>query len=125
MKTNLIFRFLLAALLLPASLAFAGPRPPRSVPSQGYWNVETNLTTRDYTIIRFYNDQDQLVYEERIDNLCLDLSSGSGLCRRTANQLNSALRQVLLNPAAPQQNPTLLAQQFGQNRRVQRVYAVR
>ncbi|TGE24784.1 hypothetical protein E5K00_06150 [Hymenobacter aquaticus] len=125
MKTNLLFRPLLVVLLLSASLAAAGPRPTRSAPVQGYWNVETNLLTRDYSIIRFFNDQDQLVYEERIDNLCLDLSSGSGLCRRTANQLNVALQQVLLNPAAPQQNPTMLAQQFGQNRRVQRVYAVR
>lgn len=125
MKTNLLSSFVLAGLLLAAPLASAGPRPDRSAPAQGYWNVETNLLTRDYTVIRFFNNQDQLVYEERIDNLCLDLSSGSGLCRRTANQLNVALRQVLLNPAAPQQNPTMLAQQLGQSRRVQRVYAVR
>jgi hypothetical protein len=123
MQASLIFRpALLLFLLLISGLAQAQQSAP-ALP--GYWNVETNLTTRDYTVVRFFNDQDQLVYEERLPNLCLDLSSGRPLCRRTMTQLNLALQQVLSKPDQASANPTLLAQQLGQNRRVQRVYAVR
>ncbi|TGE20978.1 hypothetical protein [Hymenobacter metallicola] len=90
----------------------------------GYWNVETNLTTRDYTIVRFYNDQDQLVYEETLLNVYLDLGRRPGRCRRIQSRLDLALQQVLQNPAAGQ-NPTLLAQQFSPNSRPPRPYAAR
>lgn len=125
MKTFSACRPLLTSLLVLATLtATAGPRPSKAVPTNGYWNLETNLTTRNHTIVRFYNNLNQLVYEERLDNLCLDLSKGNGLCRRTAKQLNVALQDVLRAPGStPQTN--LLATQFGQSRRVQRVYAVR
>lgn len=115
----------LTSLLLLATLTVtASPRPSKAVPTNGYWNLETNLTTRNHTIVRFYNSSNQLVYEERLNNLCLDLSKGNGLCRRTAKQLNVALQEVLRTPdRAP--HATLLATQFGQSRRVQRVYAVR
>jgi len=74
--------------------------------------------------VRFYNGQDQLVYEERLPNLCLDLSKGSRNCRRcTINHLNAVLQQVLHDPAGP--GTTLVAQRFGVDRRVQRVYAAR
>ncbi len=124
MKTFRPFRLIsVVFLLLISPLARAQSRPAAS-DLPGYWNVETNLTTRDYTIVRFYNGQDQLAYEERLPGLCLDLSHRSGLCRRTSRQLNAALQQVLRAPAAGQA-PDLLARQFGQNRRVQRVYAAR
>ncbi len=120
MKTPALLRLALLLLLLISSRAQAQTTP--ALP--GYWNIETNLTTRDCTLVRFYNGQDQLVYAERLPNLCLDLSKGSGRCRRrAASRLNAALQQVLRNPTG--QATTLVAQQFGVDRRVQRVYAVR
>lgn len=60
MKTNLLAWLLLAGFLTCASAAAAqAPAPPAA--SGGYWNLETNLTTRDYTLVRFYNAHDQLV----------------------------------------------------------------
>lgn len=119
-------KYLLPCLsLLGLVLGGAVPGVAAQPPTAGYWNVETNLTTRDYTIIRFYNDQNQLLHEERIDNLCLNLSKASGPCRATTRRLNLALQQVLRDPATARQTTTMLAQQLGQNRRVQRVYAVR
>ncbi|MGY3087499.1 hypothetical protein ACVWYF_000525 [Hymenobacter sp. UYAg731] len=123
MKNLLIFRLILGLFLLLSTLAHAQVQTP---PAQaGYWNVETNRTTRDHTIVRFYNAQDQLVYEERLDELNLDLRKGNRCCRRTTQQLNVALATVLRDPAAARSDAGLLAQQFGQDRRVQRVYAVR
>ncbi|PJJ60958.1 hypothetical protein [Hymenobacter chitinivorans] len=125
MKTSLLalftfnLFFLLLAVPAPAQTRAALPALP------GYWNLETNLVTRDYTIVRFYNDRQELLYEERLTGLCLDLSRGNGLCQRTARQLNGALAQVLRTPEAAAQTMGALAQQLGQSRRVQRVYAVR
>ncbi len=123
MKTAVILRLSLALFVL---LLSTRARAQSALPaSAGYWNIETNLTTRDYTLVRFYNAQDQLVYQERLDHLCLNLVKGTGLCRRTGAQLNLVLARVLADPPAAQQSNTLLAQQLAQNRRVQRVYAVR
>ncbi|TGE03744.1 hypothetical protein [Hymenobacter fodinae] len=113
MKTLLLTAFW--GLLFPA-LLYA-----QQAPQGGYWNLETNLTTRDYTLVRFYNEKDELLHEERLDNLCLDISKGTPLCRRTARLLNTALVQVLRAPGSR----THLATQLGQNRRIQRGYAVR
>ena len=122
MKTSLLFRLSLGLFLLLSTLAHA---QAQSAAQPGYWNVETNRTTRDYTIVRFYNARDQLVYEERLDGLNLDLRKGNRCCRRTSQQLNVALAAVLRDPAAARRDAGLLATQFGQDRRVQRVYAVR
>ena len=52
MKTSLIFRLSIGLFLLLASLAHAQSQPAAQT---GYWNVETNHTTRDHIIVRFYN----------------------------------------------------------------------
>ncbi|MDB5235754.1 MAG: hypothetical protein JWR44_2747 [Hymenobacter sp.] len=123
MKNSSLLRLgALVFFLFLTSLAHAQTQPA-ALP--GYWNVETNLTTRDYTLVRFYNGQDQLVYEENLPNLCLDLSRRRGQCRRTKSQLDATLQQVLRTPADASSSSTLLATQFGQDRRVQRVYATR
>ncbi|WP_400191258.1 hypothetical protein [Hymenobacter sp. B81] len=111
-------------LLALLALSAAGSAQAQAQPSTGYWNLETNLSTRDYTLVRFYNDQHELVREERLDNLCLDLSRPTPLCRRTTQLLNNTLTQVLRDPQAAE-TTTMLAVQLGQNRRMQRVYAVR
>lgn len=124
MKTYVFFRTCAVLLLvLLATLTNAQSRSLQPV-SKGYWTVETNLTTRDYTIVRFYDAQVRLVYEERLPGLCLDLTAGTGLTRRTGRQLTLALHEVLKNPATAE-STTLLARQLQPNRRVQREYAVR
>ncbi|KAA9339539.1 hypothetical protein F0P96_02670 [Hymenobacter busanensis] len=111
-------------LLISVLLALGASAATAQAPARGYWNLETNLTTRDFTVVRFYNDEHQLLREERLDNLCLDLSRGTPLCRRTAQLLNGTLAQVLLDPNSSE-STSMLAVQLGQNRRIQRVYAVR
>jgi hypothetical protein len=121
MKTSMFVRLL----LLAGGIAWASEAAaqPTSAPARGgYWNTETNLTTRDYTIVRFYNDQNQLVYEERLATMCLDLSASRPACRRLKRQLDLALQQVLSQPSLATQHPALLAQQLSTSRRLQRVY---
>ncbi|GAA4495139.1 hypothetical protein GCM10023172_06350 [Hymenobacter ginsengisoli] len=121
MKTNLLARLVLAGAISCAAKA-AAQQPLPAAASGGYWNLETNLTTRNYTLVRFYNAQDQLVYEERLDNLCLDLSNSRPICRRLKQQLDLALQQVLAHPGPATPPPTMLAQQLSTSRRLQRVY---
>lgn len=122
MKATLLFRLAISLLCLVASSSsIAQIRPTPDVP--GYWNVETNLTTRNYTFVRFYNEQDQLVYEERLDNLCLDLAKGNGRCRRASRKLANTLQRVLREPSVCASG-TLLAQQFSSKKRLPRAYAV-
>lgn len=127
MKTGLFFPFALAALCCftaPAAQAQAPAAPAAALP--GYWNLEINLTTHDYTIVRFYDGHDQLVYEERLPQLCLNLNKGSRRCRqRTSQQLNLALQQVLLDPTHAPQATAALTQRLGQSRHDTRFYAVR
>jgi hypothetical protein len=120
MKNALTFR-----LAAPLVCLFVSTLAQAQTAPAGYWNTETNLTTRAYTIVRFYNGQDQLVYEETLPNLCLDFSRRPGQCRRTKSQLDATLQQVLRDPAAANHATGLLAAQFGQDRRVQRLYAAR
>ncbi len=121
MKTPICLRLACGLVFLLGSLAsHAQQLAPATQP--GYWNLEINRTTRDYTIVRFYDGQDRLVHEERLAGLCLDLARPGHGSRRTAHQLNQALARVLRDPAAA---PTMLAQQFGQNRRLQHLYATR
>ncbi|UOQ99777.1 hypothetical protein MUN81_09820 [Hymenobacter sp. 5317J-9] len=123
MKSFSFLRLCLALLPLAVS-PLVRAQGPGALPQNGYWNLETNLTTRDYTLVRFYNAQNQLVYQERLDGLCLNLGSARPLCRRTKSQLNATLEQVLLDPSLAIR-PNLLSTQFGTDRRLQRVYAVR
>ena len=117
MKTHAFFRpiLVLGFVLLATALHAQAP----AMASTGYWNAETNLTARNYSIVRFYNAQDQLVYEERLDNFCLDMRKNRQR-RRISTELNLVLQQVLQQPAT---EPALLAHQFGQNRRIRRAYA--
>lgn len=124
MKTPVLFHTSILALCLLISTLATAQAPLSRPVLPGYWNLETNLSTRDYTIVRFYNGLDQLVYEERLPNLCLNLSDGTGHCRRTSRQLSKALQQVLRTPPVATQ-ATLLALQFNSKRRVQRLYAGR
>ena len=122
MKNSAILR--LSALLVCLFLTTLAQAQTAPAALPGYWNIETNLTTRDYTIVRFYNGQDQLVYEENLPNLCLDFSRRPRQGRRTKSQLDATLQQVLRDPTSAQP-ATLLAAQFGQGHRVPRVYATR
>lgn len=119
MRPTLCLLFALSLVLLVATQSRAQVRATESS-LPGYWNIETNSKTRDYTIIRFFNNQDQLVYEERLNDLCLDLSKG----RRTSRQLASVLHHVLRERAV-YTSGTLLAQQLAAKPRFQRAFAVR
>lgn len=113
------FLFLVLLVLCVSTQSWAQQHATKpSLP--GYWNIETNSKTRDYTIVRFYNNQDQLVYEERLNDVYLDLRKG----RRASRELTSALQHVLREQPGDTTGAKL-AQQFAAKRRLQRAFSVR
>ena len=119
---------LLVLMIAPVGASHAQtPAAVAPASAKGYWNLETNLTTRAYTIVRFYNDRDQLVHEARFDSLYLDLSRGNERCHRTARLLDQALQLALRGPATALEATAvaMLAVRQGQSPRVRRAYAAR
>ncbi|GAA3997151.1 hypothetical protein GCM10022408_04760 [Hymenobacter fastidiosus] len=125
MKTFLIARLSFFAVLFGLSVTVASAQTTvytedAQQAGTGYWSIETDQTRRDYSVIRFYTAQHEKIYEERLNELCLDPSRGTAKCRRTARQLSNAL--AYLHHA---QSNTLLGSELGINRRAQRFYALR
>ena len=96
MKTSAIFRLGSALALFFCSM-LATAQPALKAPNTlGYWNVETSPATHNYAIVRFYNDQHQLLLETELADLRVD--PRCGIRRRMVHQLNAALQRVLRKP---------------------------
>jgi hypothetical protein len=55
----------------------------------GYWVVETNAKTKNFTVLKFYNQAGQLVYEERLEGVYLDIR-----LKKNVKMLNRILQMV-------------------------------
>lgn len=71
MKKIFLFAFILLA-TLELSAQVPG-RTPRWVSDQGYWVAESNTKQPLEHIIRFYNNDDVLVYQEKLSGVKLKL----------------------------------------------------
>ncbi|ALI97697.1 hypothetical protein [Rufibacter tibetensis] len=58
-----------------------------------YWVVESNTRQKKTSIVRFYNKEHQLVYEEKVTGRKLDI-------RKPKNKklLDNALQQIMVTP---------------------------
>ncbi|TGE24777.1 hypothetical protein E5K00_06115 [Hymenobacter aquaticus] len=125
MKTSLISRLSLLAVAFGLSITMANAQTSvytedGKQPGTGYWSIETDQARRDYSVVRFYNAQHEKIYEERLNDLCLDPSRGTTACRRTARMLSNALVQVQQT-----RNNSMVTNGLGFQRRAQRIYASR
>ncbi|TXK52144.1 hypothetical protein FVR03_01610 [Pontibacter qinzhouensis] len=71
-------------------------------PGKGSWVVETNLTQKNYSIVRFYNQHGQQIYEEKLQGVYLDVTKA-----KTRKMLNKTLAHVSSN--------TVIAGQYFKN----------
>ncbi|MCB2376615.1 hypothetical protein LGH70_03420 [Hymenobacter sp. BT635] len=126
MKYFPVFRLSLLTFLLGLSVTTASAQiqvytEDAKQPGIGYWSIETNAARRDYSIVRFYTPQHEMIYEERLNALCLDPSRGTAACRRTARMLSASITSVQRNRAN-----SMVANGLGLYRKVPRTsYAVR
>ncbi|MEQ9285638.1 MAG: hypothetical protein RIG77_01945 [Cyclobacteriaceae bacterium] len=50
-----------------------------------YWTIENNIKDKSYTIVRYYNDEDQVVFEKVLKNKFIKLN------KRDVRKLNKGL----------------------------------
>ena len=58
--------------------------------AQPYWVIETNVHQKDFTIIKFYNDQHVIIYEKKQVGVYFDLSK-----KRYVRRLDLMLQNYL------------------------------
>jgi hypothetical protein len=88
MKPKMIYPLLSLLLLGAGCLTPARAQSAAREPGT-YWVVETNQHDKSYSIVRFYDRRDQLLYEEKLWGLRLDVTRP-----RTHRLLNKTLREV-------------------------------
>ena len=94
MKRQVKKLFLAAVFGIIVSVAYAQTDPPivaAWASDKGYWVVETNIHDLQNNIIRFYNNQDELVYTEKLVGVKLDINK-----RKVKMKLKKALEKTLL-----------------------------
>lgn len=60
------------------------------VPGKGYWMVESNIHDRSHHIVRFYNNDNELVYTEYLNGVKLNIHK-----RKVKMKLKKALDSAL------------------------------
>lgn len=75
------FTFLTALPGLGATYSYTRP--------EGYWVIESNIVTKDFTWIRFYTEEGRLLYEEKIEGVSLDISR-----KKNVRMLNRTLKML-------------------------------
>jgi hypothetical protein len=66
-------------------------RIPRWISEKGYWVVESNVKTPYNSIIHFYNNENLLVYREKVDGVKINLNR-----TRTKMRLKKVLEQSIV-----------------------------
>ena len=98
MKKLITSCLLLAGMLIISSTLKAqdedqssAPRTPKWVSEKGYWVVESNIKTPYHSIIHFYNNDNVLVYREKVDGVKINLNQ-----KRTKMKLKKVLEQSVV-----------------------------
>ena len=91
------------------------------IAKSGYWSLVTDQNDRSHTVVQFYNDQHELLYEERLDGLCLEPCKSRASHRRLAKMLGATLQQV----QRMQSNSMVSTKLVALNRHTLREYATR
>lgn len=64
---------------------------PKWVAVNGYWVIETNINSPKLNTIYFYNDNNNLVYKEKVDGIVINLKK-----RRVKMDLKKVLNQSVI-----------------------------
>ena len=78
--------FLSGILSIPTTVS-AGQQP---LADQGSWQVITNKKQKKVSVVQFYNNKKELIYEERVEGVKLNLRD-----RRTISLLNELLLKTV------------------------------
>ena len=83
MKKQLVTLFFLA-------LFGTAAQAQKKLPKTGFWVVEDNLRTKEGSTVRFYTESGTLIYEEKLEDLRLNITR-----KKVVKRLDATLSQVL------------------------------
>src|ERR1700754_2503479 len=89
-KLNLRHLLVLFVLFISASTAYAQSKL-NDLPEKGFYVLITNKDSMHVTTVQFYNDEQQLIYEEKLQGRKLNLGK-----KKVRRSLNSCLTKALL-----------------------------
>jgi len=99
---------LLAAILTLSYLVAPAQEPkhagPKWVSEKGYWVVEGNVKTPLDHTIRFYDNNDELVYTEKLEGVKLNVGK-----RKVKMKLKQVLESAILAKAGKEESVTAVA----------------
>jgi len=88
---------LLAALVISAHITMAQddatngqPRSPKWISEKGYWVIESNIKTPKSSIVRFYTNDQHLIYTETVEGVVLNVKK-----KKTLMNLKNVLEKVV------------------------------
>ena len=90
MKKFIKVAIVISAVLFEGMAIQAQKPQPTWIPTDGYWVVVLNVHARNEATVRFYDNGDQLLYEEVVPGKKLRLNS-----RKTKLSLKNCLEQVI------------------------------
>ncbi|HEV8283477.1 MAG TPA: hypothetical protein VGQ09_04165 [Chitinophagaceae bacterium] len=67
------------------------PTTPKWISVKGYWTIESNIKTPKNSIIYFYNNENNLVYKEKIEGMKINLKR-----RKVLMHLKNVLEQSVI-----------------------------
>ena len=71
-------------------VTYGDQRPAKWVSEKGFWNIETNIKTPKTSIVRFYDNNQQLVYTEKVEGVVLNIKR-----KKTLLHLKTILDKVV------------------------------
>ena len=83
------FAVLATTILLTASSISFGQKKQNYVPEKGYWQLVSNIHEKKAVTVRFYTDENTMIYEEKISNKKLNPNR-----QRVRRQLYYALQEA-------------------------------
>ena len=82
---------IVAVLTLMGSMRLMAAKPkPAPMPENGYWEIVTREKGPAKTTVKFFDLENHLIYEERLEGVRLD-GTNRRVCRRLNNSLQTAL----------------------------------
>jgi len=97
MKKLISAFFVTAALCGFSTLIFAQDEPqnntiatPKWISDKGYWVIESNVKTPENSVIYFYNNDNELVYKEKLEGIRINWKK-----RRVLMHLKTVLEQSI------------------------------
>jgi len=94
MKKQLyLFLFILSFVISTAGFAQQGPNKGKAkcISSKGYWVIENNTKSPENSTIYFYNNDNVMVYQEKVEGIKINTNK-----RKTLLKLKSALEQAII-----------------------------